>query len=71
MQIELSESDAQVIKWAIQVALDAVTIQHAQGYNEEIVGEDATKLMMALQNIRNRMDDALKVTIEEEEKDMS
>lgn len=66
MNIELSETDAQVIKWAVAVALDAVTIQYSQGYNEEIVGEDATRLMMALQDVRNRIDDMLQVTINEE-----
>lgn len=67
MKIEISETDAQVLKWALSVALDAVTIQHAQGNNEEIVGEDATRLMMALQSIQNRLDDELKLTIDNSE----
>lgn len=64
VQVELSPSDIQLIKWSVDVALDAVTIQSQQGSEAEIVGSDATRLMMGLHALRNRLDDGLRSYME-------
>lgn len=64
VQVELSPSDIQLIKWSVDVALDAVTVQSQQGSDTEIVGSDATRLMMGLYALRNRLDNRLRLYME-------